>query len=135
MDQGVKKMGLFKRILGGKQEEAEERAAGVEPRHLTGAEFDAEILGTELPVVVDFWAEWCGPCHAIAPAVIELANEFDGRAVVAKLNADEYPDILSRYGIMGIPTLIYFKQGQEVDRVVGITRYGVLKGKLEKLLD
>ncbi|PKO20590.1 MAG: thioredoxin [Chloroflexi bacterium HGW-Chloroflexi-1] len=120
--------------MGGGQDESEERAGGVEPRHVTGAEFDTEILGSELPTVVDFWAEWCGPCHAIAPAVKELANEFDGRAVVAKLNADDYPDILSRYGIMGIPTLIYFKNGQEVDRVTGMTRYGVLKDKLERLL-
>jgi len=128
-------MELFKRIMGGRQEEAGDRSGGLEPRHVTAAEFDTDILGAELPAVVDFWAEWCGPCHAIAPAVKELAQEFDGRAIVAKLNADDYPDILSRYRILGIPTLIYFKHGQEVDRVVGMTRYGVLKDKLEKLLD
>ena len=98
------------------------------------ANFERDVLQSNQPVLVDFWAEWCGPCHAIAPAVANLANEFDGRAVVAKLNADEYPEILQSFGIMGIPTLIYFKNGQEVDRVVGLTRYDTLKKKLENQL-
>jgi thioredoxin 1 len=84
---------------------------------------------------VDFWAEWCGPCRAIAPAVSQLASEYEGRALVAKLDADEYPEILSRYGVMGIPTLIYFKGGREATRVVGLNGYATLKAKLEKLLD
>jgi thioredoxin 1 len=87
-----------------------------------------------MPAVVDFWAEWCGPCHAIAPSVQQLATEFDGRALVVKLNADESPDVIVRYGIMGIPTLIYFKGGQEVDRVIGLTGYPKLKSKLEGIL-
>jgi thioredoxin 1 len=131
-------MDLLKRITGGDKDASQgseaAKAPAVEPLHLNAEEFDAQVSGSELPVVVDFWAEWCGPCHAIAPSVAKMAQEYNGRAVVAKVNADDHPEILMRYGIMGIPTLIYFKGGQEVDRVVGLNPYGTLKTKLERLL-
>ncbi len=127
-------MDFLKRFRGEKNEQTETSQGQVALRHLTGEEFDRVVLTSEMPAVVDFWAEWCGPCHMITAAVQQLASEFEGRAVVVKLNADDYPDILGRYGIMGIPTLIYFKGGKEVDRVIGLTGYATLKNKLERVL-
>jgi thioredoxin 1 len=127
-------MALFGRSAGNKADASGQAPQTADPRHVTGDEFDSVVLHAEIPTVVDFWAEWCGPCHAIAPAVSQLAAEFDGRALVVKVDADECPEILERYGIMGIPTLIYFKGGREVDRIVGLTNYKTLKGKLEKQL-
>ena len=130
-------MDLLKRITGNKEEAATSevaKTAAVEPLHLNAEEFDAQIAGSELPVVVDFWAEWCGPCHAIAPSVAKMAQEYAGRVVVAKVNADDHPEILMRYGIMGIPTLIYFHDGQPKDRIIGYGTVGYpqLKEFIEK---
>ena len=83
------------------------------------AEFDKQVLEAETPVLVDFWAVWCGPCRAIAPAVDAVAEEFAGRAKVFKLNVDENPEIAGRYGVQSIPTLIVFKGGQKVNELVG----------------
>jgi len=128
-------MSFFKRSTATKTSDGGgSQAAAVEPRHLNGAEFTEVVSGSEIPVVVDFWAEWCGPCHAVAPAVAQLATDYNGRALVAKVNADEYPEILQNFGIMGIPTLIYFRGGQEVDRQVGMTNYSTLKKKLDRQL-
>lgn len=131
-------MDLFKKLMGTDKEETQPAEAAntpvAEPVHLTAEEFERQLRDSEVPVVVDFWAEWCGPCHAIAPSVAKMAQEYQGRVFVGKIDADEYPDIVSRYGIMGIPTLIYFKGGQEVDRVIGMNPYGTLKTKLERVL-
>ncbi len=126
-------MSLFQRQLTATSTE-QPSATQSQTLHVTGAEFDQVILKAAMPAVVDFWAEWCGPCHAMAPVVDKLAGEFAGRAVIAKVDADAYPDLLGRYGIMGIPTLLFFKEGAEVDRVVGVTGYNTLKSKLERAL-
>jgi len=81
--------------------------------------FKQEVLEAELPVLVDFWASWCGPCNAVAPLVEKLAKDHEGRLKVVKVNTDENPDLLTQYGIMSIPTLILFKNGKEIERVIG----------------
>ncbi|HEY3304389.1 MAG TPA: thioredoxin [Candidatus Binatia bacterium] len=93
---------------------------------VSDANFEAEVLRSNLPVLVDFWAPWCGPCKAIAPIVEELAAEYDGKLKVAKLNVDNNPGTASRYGVRGIPTLLILKGGTVKDQVVG----AVAKAKL-----
>lgn len=96
---------------------------------LTDANFD-ETIKSDKPVLVDFWAEWCGPCKMIGPVVEELAGEYDGKAVIGKLNVDENPGVTARFGIRSIPTLLVFKSGQIVDKQVGAVPKSVLAQKL-----
>ncbi|MFZ9981445.1 MAG: thioredoxin [Cyclobacteriaceae bacterium] len=100
---------------------------------LTDANFDEVINGSQ-PVLVDFWAEWCGPCKMIGPVVEELAGEFEGKAVIAKLNVDENPEATVRFGVRSIPTLLVFKGGQVVDKQVGAVPKSVLAQKVEAQL-
>lgn len=90
-----------------------------EPFNVTDDEFQAEVLESEKPVLVDFWADWCGPCHMIAPSVKEIAGEYDEVLRVAKLDVDDNPTVPGRYGIIGIPTLMLFKDGEVVARMTG----------------
>jgi len=99
--------------------------------NLTDAEFDQKVLKSETPVVVDFWAPWCGPCRRLAPILEEVAAEMGDRLQVYKLNTDENPQSPGRYGVMSIPTLIVFRNGQEVDRIVGALPKEILREKLE----
>ena len=99
---------------------------------ITSANFQEVVLNAKKPVLVDFWAEWCGPCRMVGPVVEEIANDFADRAVVGKLNVDEHQDIAVKYGIRSIPALLYFKNGEVADSVVGAVPKHQLASKLEE---
>ena len=101
---------------------------------VTDASFKGEVLESDVPVLVDFWAPWCGPCRMVAPVVEEIAEQYEGQIKVVKLNTDENPQVASNYGIRSIPTLMIFKDGQRVDMVVGAVPKTTLANTLEKYL-
>jgi len=101
---------------------------------ITDSNFDEVVLQSDKPVLVDFWAEWCGPCRMVGPIVEELAKEYDGKVVVGKVNVDYNPDISVKYGIRNIPALLFFKDGQIVDKQIGAVPKSVLADKLVQQL-
>jgi thioredoxin 1 len=139
-------VGLLKSLFGKKEEPASgpapvmEAPSGVvvssaEPIHVTDETFEELVLNSQLPVLVDFWAPWCGPCRMVAPIVEELAQAYESRALIAKINTDENVRVATELGIMGIPTLILFRDGQEVDRVIGFAPRNALESKLKAVLN
>lgn len=103
-------------------------------KNITDNEFENHVLGSDKPVLVDFWAEWCGPCRIIAPSVEAVAEEVDGKAGVYKMNVDENQNVPQRFGIRSIPTLIVFKDGQEQERIVGAVSKEALATALNKYM-
>ena len=103
-------------------------------KEFTADNFESEVIQSAQPVLVDFWAEWCGPCRQIAPAVDEIAAEYEGRAVVGKVNIDHYPAIASEYGIRSIPSLLIFLKGQVQQQIVGTVGKSELSEAINKLL-
>jgi thioredoxin 1 len=105
-----------------------------EPVKIEDSNFNEAVVQAKTPVLVDFWAPWCGPCRMVAPVVDELAKEYDGRVGFGKVNVDENPKIASQYGIMSIPTLILFKDGKPVDTIIGFRPKDELKQSLDDAL-
>lgn len=100
----------------------------------TDANFEELVLKSDKPVLVDFWAEWCGPCRMVAPIVAEIAKEYEGKAIVGKLDVDNNPKVSADFGIRNIPTILFFKNGEIADKQVGAVPKSVLTGKIESLL-
>jgi thioredoxin 1 len=101
---------------------------------VTDADFESKIINSSLPVLVDFWAPWCGPCQMVAPLIEEIAKEYEGKLIVAKLNVDDSPATAQKYNVMGIPTLLFFKNKQPVKQLVGYQEKAVLQKAVEGVL-
>ncbi len=105
------------------------------PIHVTDAAFEKTVLQSALPVIVDFWAPWCGPCRLIAPALEKIAKDYAGKVIVAKVNTDENPEWATRFGVQGIPTLLFVASGKVIHRQVGALPEGMLRDVVEQFLD
>lgn len=106
-----------------------------EPIHVTDAAFEKTVLQSSLPVVVDFWAPWCGPCKMVAPVLEKIAREYAGKLIVAKVNTDENPEWAEKYGIQGIPTMLLIANGKIVHRQVGALPEPILRDMIEQFMD
>jgi thioredoxin 1 len=103
-------------------------------KEFTDQNFKDQVLSSPLPVVVDFWAPWCGPCKMLTPIIDDLAQAYDGTVVFGKVNVDDNPQIASKYGVMNIPTILFFKAGNPIDQQVGLLAKPALKNRIDKLI-
>ncbi|MBI3415470.1 MAG: thioredoxin [Verrucomicrobia bacterium] len=102
---------------------------------LTDTNFATEVLSSETPVLVDFWAEWCGPCKMLSPLIDELASEYDGKVKIGKVNIDDHQNLASQYGVRAIPTMLVFKSGEVADQIVGLRSKRDLKASLDRITE
>lgn len=113
--------------------ENKERMITMSVMNLNESNFNSAVMGTDKPVLIDFWASWCGPCRMQSPIVEELADELEGSVVVAKVNVDEEPGLAAQFGVMSIPTLVFMKDGRVVERRVGVTPKAALQAMLQSV--
>jgi thioredoxin 1 len=106
-----------------------------EPIHVTDAAFDQTVLQSSIPVIVDFWAPWCGPCKMVAPILDKLAKEYEGKILIAKVNTDDNPEWMMKYGIQGIPTMLFFANGKLVHRQVGALPERMLRDAVSQFME
>lgn len=125
---------FLKKLLGANNGEGVVPEDVTSPVHISDEEFEEIVLGSEVPVIVDFWAPWCMPCHMIAPTLERIAAEYGERVLVVKLNTDENSDWATHYGVRGIPTLLFIWQGHEAGRIVGVVPEMAIKQHLEQML-
>lgn len=131
-------MSFLKSLFGGHADTATPptppTATGPQPIHVTDADFERVIMQADRPAIVDLWADWCGPCHRLAPTIEKLAATYGDRVIVAKLDVDENPRSAARFDVMGIPTVLFIANGAVVDRVVGAQGYAAFAKRIEQML-
>lgn len=127
---------LLKRLFGGSSaSSAAPGSQGPAPIHVSDADFAQVVLGAETLAIVDLWADWCGPCHRLAPTIERLAAEYEGRVLVTKLDVDENQTTARRYDVRGIPTVLFIRDGQEIDRMVGAQPYISFANRINHYLE